>query len=151
MQLTCEVVAYNSDSYRQMVALRNAVLRIPLGKTLTAEEIERDAQLVHLAAFDNAKQVVATALLQNVADSQEAIQVRQVAVAPSLQKTGVGAALMAFAEAEARKQSYHTMILHARDVAVPFYMRIGYHTVGDYFEETGIPHIHMEKSLTPQV
>ena len=39
------------------------------------------------------------------------------------------------------------MTLHARQVAVPFYERLGYSIVGEPFEEVSIPHFKMEKGL----
>jgi predicted GNAT family N-acyltransferase len=39
------------------------------------------------------------------------------------------------------------MILHAREAAVPFYLKLGYALAGEPFEEVGIPHRAMEKTL----
>jgi predicted GNAT family N-acyltransferase len=40
------------------------------------------------------------------------------------------------------------MVLHARETAVPFYLKLGYEVVGGQFEEVGIPHFKMEKKLS---
>jgi predicted GNAT family N-acyltransferase len=39
------------------------------------------------------------------------------------------------------------MVVHARDVAVGFYERLGYQSVGEPFVEIGLPHQTMEKEL----
>ena len=72
---------------------------------------------------------------------------RQVAVRADMQGRGIGAKLLAYAEAEARKRNYPQMILYARNAAIPFYERIGYVAEGDFFEEVGMPHIIMRKVL----
>lgn len=71
---------------------------------------------------------------------------------------GFGARLVHSLIAETRRQSPITneqsqitnppvLRLHAQLHAVPFYEKIGFHTVGDTFEEANIPHICMEMTL----
>jgi len=60
---------------------------------------------------------------------------------------GVGAALVHESEAEARRRGYRGMMLHARDIAVGFYERLGYGRIGEPFVEVGIPHQEMGKSM----
>jgi predicted GNAT family N-acyltransferase len=72
---------------------------------------------------------------------------RQVAIEPSLQGQGIGSSLIKYSELVARKAVYTSMVLHARDTAVPFYQKLGYQIEGDLFEEVGIPHYAMRKQL----
>ena len=46
------------------------------------------------------------------------------------------------------RQDFSVMVLHARQTAVPFYLKLGYAEVGAPFQEVGIPHRCMEKPLT---
>jgi predicted GNAT family N-acyltransferase len=138
-------VAFASDDYDKMVALRNAVLRVPLGRVLKPEELARDAQYTHLAAFNTAEEAIGTVLLSGESNIQA--RARQVAVRADMQGQGIGAKLMAYAEAEATMRGFAEMILHARNSAVHFYASIGYVAEGDFFEEAGIPHIFMRKKL----
>jgi predicted GNAT family N-acyltransferase len=39
------------------------------------------------------------------------------------------------------------MILHARESAIPFYLRLGYRVEGEPFVEVGIPHRAMVRDL----
>jgi len=39
------------------------------------------------------------------------------------------------------------MVLHAREAAIPFYLRLGYELEGEPFTEVGIPHRRMVKLL----
>jgi predicted GNAT family N-acyltransferase len=70
------------------------------------------------------------------------------AVDTKSQGTGVGAAIILFAEEEANKRGYKTLMMHARDVVIPFYEKCGYAVAGEQFFEVGIPHHRMEKSLS---
>ena len=72
---------------------------------------------------------------------------RQVAVAENRQKQGIGQRLVAYSETWAQRNAFEKMTLHARETAVPFYLKLGYTTVGERFFEVGIPHFKMEKSL----
>lgn len=145
VSITVKPVVYGDDDYQRMVACRNAVLREPLGRTLTEEELARDKGYLHYAAFTQAGEVMGTVLLGPVTDTQA--RARQVSVRAEAQGTGVGAKLMGYVEAQAKAQGFVEMVLHARETAVPFYTRIGYATEGDFFEESGLPHIFMRKRL----
>lgn len=142
---TIETVTYGSEDYQKMVALRNAVLRLPLGLTLSEGELERDQNMAHLAAISEEGGVIGTALLTQTPKGEA--WVRQVCVAPEFHGLGIGARLMERAEDEARKQGFAEMVVLARDSAEPFYQRIGYLPESDYFIEQGIPHIQMRKVL----
>lgn len=144
-QLILRVVEYGSSDYDKMVALRNTVLRIPLGRNLSAEELALDVDFVHLAALNAQGEVLGTVMLHRLSDTQ--VRMRQVSVRADMQGTGVGKKLMAFAEKESLKAGYNSALLHSRDNAVMFYNRIGYVVQGDFFEESGIPHITMIKQL----
>jgi predicted GNAT family N-acyltransferase len=72
---------------------------------------------------------------------------RQVAVAVDAQGRGIGRLLVAEAEAESRRRGWTRMVLHARDAAIPFYLKHGYATEGEPYLEVGIPHRTMAKSL----
>ena len=72
---------------------------------------------------------------------------RQVAVVNDLQGHGIGKALVEQSEALAHSLGFCRMILHAREMAVRFYEKLGYAKVGDRFEEVTIPHWAMEKPL----
>jgi predicted GNAT family N-acyltransferase len=60
---------------------------------------------------------------------------------------GIGAALVAHAEAWARGRGINEMVLHARIGAEGFYARLGYEAEGTIFDENTIPHVKMTKRL----
>ncbi|MFN4080100.1 MAG: GNAT family N-acetyltransferase, partial [Saprospiraceae bacterium] len=77
----------------------------------------------------------------------EVFKMRQVAVAPEAQGKGVGAKLVSASEQLARQLGARRIALHARETAVPFYLKLNYQIEGEPFEEVGIPHRYMVKEL----
>lgn len=138
------MVEHGSDDYKQTVELRRRILRTPLGLDFTWEELASEAEDIHLAAFRDGV-LVACLVLTLVGD--ETVKMRQVAVDSELQGTGIGSELVRRSEVVARDDGFSEMVLHARDTAVPFYLRLGYEVVGEPFEEVSIPHLAMRKSL----
>ncbi|KXK56559.1 MAG: Histone acetyltransferase HPA2-like protein [Chlorobi bacterium OLB7] len=72
---------------------------------------------------------------------------RQVAVAESAQRSGIGKAMVDFSEHFAREHGFSEITMHARETAVPFYLNLGYEIIGDRFEEVSIPHFKMRKEI----
>ena len=137
-------VAHGSPEYAATIALRLAVLRIPLGLDFTDSQLAAEISDVHLAAFDG-DAVVGCLVLTDDGGGQ--FHMRQVVVAPAHQRQGIGRLLVLAAEESARQRGFQEVILHARDTAVPFYLALGYTVEGDMFEEVTIPHFKMGKRL----
>ena len=133
-----------SALYRQALALREAVLRRPLGLTLSEEELEDDKLRTHFCAVKHGA-VLACVSLKPLEDSS--IQLKQMAVEVDRRLASIGAALVAHAEAWARGRSINEMVLHARIGAEGFYARLGYEAEGTIFDENTIPHVKMTKRL----
>jgi N-acetylglutamate synthase-like GNAT family acetyltransferase len=133
-----------SPDYREMVELRRKVLRIPLGLDFTPDQLSAEAGDPHLVAIQDGR-IVGCLLL--TARGEHIVQMRQVAVVPELQGSGIGALMVVESERKARELGFARMILHARDVAVGFYERLGYGRVGEPFIEVSIPHQEMGKPL----
>ncbi len=142
--MPARVIAHNSDEYRRAVQLRREVLRWPLGMDYTEEQLAGENDSAHFL-LDLDGKAVATAM---ATPYQEGIlKVRQVAVDPSVQGKGLGREIMFCAEDWGRANGYSSVVLHARQVAVDFYLRIGYEVFDEPFEEVGIPHRKMRKAL----
>jgi predicted GNAT family N-acyltransferase len=54
---------------------------------------------------------------------------------------------MAVLEDAARAENIAELTLHSRETVTGFYEKLGFHSEGDIFEEVGIPHRKMRKSL----
>jgi predicted GNAT family N-acyltransferase len=135
---------YGSDLYRRTLDLREAILRQPLGLTLTEEERADDALRQHFCATSHG--VVVGSVSLRALDA-ETLQLRQMAVAEDRRRERIGARLLACAEDWARGEGYRLMALNARLGAEGFYARFGYVAEGLPFDENTVPHIRMTKLL----
>ena len=142
--MALRLIDYGTPEYKQMVNLRNLLLRKPLGLLFNESELEKEKDDILLGCFEDEK-LEGCCLLTKVA--RETVRLRQMAVVSGLQGKGIGKVLMQFAENIARDRGYKKIIMHARKSAVGFYEKSGYETTGDEFEEVTIPHFIMEKNL----
>ena len=138
-------IEFATPEYDEAVRLRYEVLRRPLGLDFTPEQLAAEYDDVHLAGFDGMGRLIGYLCLTPL--NNGAVKMRQVAVAPEWQGKGVGKKLVAASEELAKHLNFKRMTMHARETAVPFYLRLGYQTVGEQFEEVTIPHFKMEKKL----
>ena len=139
-----KIFRQSDPEYLLSLILRYKILRIPLGLTFTKADLAHDTNDVHIGAFEG-DTLIASLILTDSGD--QSIQMRQVAVDEPYQGQGIGKELALFSEEYAKDKGFNLIYCHARAVAVPFYLRLGYDMVGDEFVEVGIPHLHMEKSL----
>lgn len=140
-------IPYGSLEYEEAVALRDKILRAPLGLKFDAEFLakEKDPQHVHVGAFTESGRLVGCLIMTDLENGQ--LKIRQVAVDSDQQGRGVGRAMDAFAERSARERSFREIVLTARESAVPFYLACGYEAVGEVFIAVTIPHREMRKLL----
>lgn len=143
-QISIREIKVNTPEYEQVWELREEVLRKPLGQSLKNDDLSGDAHDHILAAFKDNK-VVGCVILHPKENS--IMKLRQMAVHPSMQGTGVGTLIVKAAEAAALEYGFNKMDMHARVVALNFYKKLGYTVSSDVFTEVGIPHVVMEKSL----
>lgn len=140
--LVCQI-QYGSPEYDEAVALRYEVLRRPLGLEYTPEQLAAEWDNIHIAAFDTDQRLVGYLNLTPI--NPQEIKMRQVAVMPSVQRKGIGKCLVNYSEEIAKQLNFKEITLHARDVAVPFYLHLGYQIEGGEFVEVSIPHFKMKK------
>lgn len=69
------------------------------------------------------------------------------AILPSYQGQNLGKLLLEDVIQFCQKQGFKRMVLHAQLTAKGFYDKLGFTCSGEEFEEAGIMHISMEKSL----
>jgi len=137
-------IEYDSFEYKKSIILRDRILREPLGLYYTDDYLEQDKNQIILGSFDG-KKLVAVLLLQIV--NTDKINMRQVAVEKELQGQNVGTELINYAENIAKDRDFKRIELNARKESISFYENIGYRAIGQEFEEIGIPHRQMFKSL----
>jgi predicted GNAT family N-acyltransferase len=137
-------IPHGSVEYDQAIILRRAVLRTPLGLDFSAEQLAAEATDIHICAFDD-EALTGTVVITPY--SQTTAKLRQMAVAPGKQGTGLGAQILASAESHVRALGLSQIALAARVTAQAFYEKNGYKPEGETFIEVTIPHILMTKAL----
>ena len=139
-----KILDHGSKEYKQMVEMRNEILRKPLGLSFAPEELDREKEDLLIGAYED-DEMLGCCLLTN--EAAQTVRLRQMAVKTGLQGKGIGRVLMQFAENLARDRGNNKLVMHARKTAVGFYEKLGYKVKGDEFEEVTIPHYIMEKEL----
>ena len=142
--MALKIIDHGTSEYRQMVKLRDEVLRKPLGLGFTEQELEDEKDNMFIGAYDD-DQILGCCML--VEENPGTVRLRQMAVLNDLQGKGIGRALMNFAENLARDRGYKIMSMHARKNVVGFYEKMGYKISSGEFIEVTIPHYVMEKKL----
>lgn len=139
-------IKVGTDEYEQMVDLRHRILRVPIGLTLTKEELVDDKDHILLGVFlSENKRLIGCCVLTE--SDEKVVQLRQMSVEEAYQRKGLGAQLVKYAEQVAQEHNYTWMELHARQTAIDFYKKLGYSIESDIFTEVGIPHVEMNKRI----
>ena len=142
--MALKIIDHGTNEYRQMVKLRDDLLRKPLGLSLRKEELEEEKDNMLIGAFEDERMLGCCMLVE---ERPGVVRLRQMAVLNDLQGKGIGRALMNFAENIARDRGYKTITMHARKNVVGFYEKMDYKLTGSEFIDLTIPHYKMEKKL----
>lgn len=130
--------------YEAWVALREPILRAPLGLSFSPEDLEAEKGQRHLVAFEDGRVVGGLIVIPLSGGSWK---VRQVAVDPDRQGEGLGGRLMEKVIETAHERGIAEIFLHSRAEVTGFYERLGFEVSGEEFIEVGIPHRKMVLSL----
>lgn len=141
-----EIHLFSTDdaAYKEMVNLRLNVLLRPIGAPESYINPEKERSEILVGAFEEGILIGCCVLTPH---NDALIQLRQMAVRQDFQGKGVGTAIVAFAEKTALEKGFHRLMMHARDVVIPFYEKSGYTITSEQFKEVGIEHHRMEKEL----
>ncbi len=123
--------------------LRYRILREPLEQPRGSEKNEGDATGIHLALYD---QGILRAIARLDQAEPKISQTRFVAVDASTRGKGYGRIIMEAAERKSQEMGNEKMILHARDYALDFYLKIGYTNIEKSYKLYDVlQHFLMEK------
>ena len=142
--ITYRQISTHDPEYAQEKELRNRVLRMPLGLTLSEQDLRGEDRQIHVAAVDERGAVIGCVL---VAFAENSAKIRQIAVEEGHRGRGIGTKLMTGAEQIVRDRNLGVVTLHARLTARRFFEKLGYRLASDVFTEVTIPHVRMEKTL----
>jgi predicted GNAT family N-acyltransferase len=101
---------------------------------------DMDAASVHALAYREGRAVGTGRLLPDG-------HIGRMAVLSEFRSSGVGGAILERLIEEARYRGVREVILSAQTHAIGFYGRHGFAAIGPEFEEAGIPHQEMRRSL----
>lgn len=132
------------DQRTAIDSIRRAVFQEEQGVAPELEFDGHDSNAQHLLAYLN-NQPVGTARMRGVSNHNAKIE--RLAVLPLARRQGIGRKLMEAALVYLEKQQYQNALVHAQAYVQDLYQKLGFETVGSPFEEAGIPHIKMIKTL----
>lgn len=74
-------------------------------------------------------------------------QVGRMAIIKEYRGQAFGSALLKFILSFAKKHGFKTVFLHAQTHAIPFYLKFGFTSYGEIFDDAGIPHQSMQLAI----
>lgn len=134
-----------SEDYDAELALRETLLREPLGLALSPNDTQEDMHQIHIGAFYNGA-LIGCVLVAPEQDP-EVFRIRQMAVHMDFQGRSIGRQLIQQAEQIIQQQQGKRIVLNARASALGFYRRLNYQTASAEFTSNTIAHVVMEKHL----
>ena len=131
------------DAYYQ---LRWQLLAKPWGQPFEISQDDKESQSYHLMAIYNQNIVGVCRLHFNTANEA---QIRYMGIIDSYQRKGIATKLVKALESHAKDQHVKTIVLNAREIAIPFYESQGYSYVEDaHIVFKVIKHVKMIKKLS---
>lgn len=124
----------------QAARIRTAVFVEEQGVPPAMEMDDRDAVSVHALAFVDGAAVGTGRLLPDG-------HIGRMAVLREARAQGVGGAILERLVEEARRRGFREAVLSAQTHALEFYRKHGFAAVGEVYEEAGIPHQVMRRTL----
>ena len=141
------LVVKKLESSEEIEAVRLLRMRVFVDEQGVPPEVEMDEfddVAIHAIAYKFGL-VVGTGRL--ILDTDTDARIGRMAVNADLRRTGVGAAVLAFLENEARSHGIKLIKLHAQNYVKHFYAKYGYRERGNTFFEAGILHIEMTRNI----
>ena len=133
--------------WKQYFDLRWRVLRAPWQQPKGSEQDDREADSVHLMLCDAARMPLAVGRLH--LNTPLEAQVRFMAVDPTATRQGLGTILLAALESRGAQMGAQSIVLNAREQAIPFYRKHGYAVTGEARAMFGsVLHVRMAKEVT---
>lgn len=136
-------VEWGSEDADALLALRIEVFCDEQGVPDSEEPDADDPRALHFGSFDGD---AAIAVCRVVIEPDHA-RLGRMAVAPAARRTGEASWLLALAEGEAAARGVREIRIHAQASALPFWVGQGYVPVGERFDEAGLEHLAMTKTL----
>jgi predicted GNAT family N-acyltransferase len=138
-------ITLSDSDYLSAKELRAEVLRKPLGLPANDPAFSDNSSDFHFVAKQEDDVVGIVVLVPNYKPGTG--KLRQMATAEEVRGKGFGVELVEALEQEAARLGMNKIVLHSRHYAVGFYEKLGYQITSDVFQEVGMDHYVMEKSI----
>ena len=138
------VIEHNSLMYKQALSLRNQILRKPLGLDIANDDLSGEKDEIHLGYIEK-NALIGVLTFRPIQKGR--VKMRQVAVMDTYQGQGLGRKLIEQSESYIKNLGYEVIELNSRLYAKGFYEKMGYEVISEVFQEVGIDHVKMIKSL----
>ena len=125
MELTVRAPQTESE-WTAYYDLRFRVLRQPWGQSVGSEKDNNEESAYHFALY---KETTLIAVVRLDEKNQSEFQVRYMAVEPSYQGQGMGKILFEYVMGFCASKNATEIILHAREIAIPFYRAMHFEIV----------------------
>ncbi|MGT2771846.1 GNAT family N-acetyltransferase [Streptococcus marimammalium] len=136
----------NNTIYQDALRIRREVFVKEQGVSESIEIDDKEDKCLHFVLYNDEHKAVATARLFPANEQQVVLQ--RMSVLKTVRKQQYGQILLTKILDVASKEHYQEVILHAQLTARKFYQKLDFIAFGGIFEEAGIKHISMKKSLT---
>jgi predicted GNAT family N-acyltransferase len=139
--ITIQRIETSNPLYRLETDLRNRILLAPIGLEDHAWEMH-DEKAWHFIAVKK-DTVVGCVVLNPLNAEKTKSQLMQMAVETHQRGKGIGKLLVNELLSFCQSHGIKEVVCHARKIAVPFYLNLGFEVYDKPFVEVGIPHEHM--------
>ncbi|ELS03742.1 putative acyltransferase [Xenococcus sp. PCC 7305] len=142
-QVVIAIVTY-AEFLVPIKAIRTTVFQKEQGIAAELEFDGLDSIAIHLLAYIDANPV-GTARMRDI--GKQTLKLERLAVLPEARRKGIGKQLTQKALDFAQENNYQAVSLNSQLYVKNLYEKLGFQSVGDIFDEAGIPHIKMIKQL----
>lgn len=140
-------VTVGQEEYRKLLNLRFRELRMPLGLSWSVDDLKWE-QLERHFGFYYRKELLGVTVVRDLGGDRA--KLRQIVVESNSQGEGYGRRMLAGVIAQLIDDGVTELEIHSRKDVVGFYEKLGFKGKGPEFEEIGIPHRKMTRSLPPK-
>ncbi len=140
-------VGHWDDLGGQASAIRRAVFNAEMGIGMAMDQDDQDAQAEHVLVRNRMGLALATARL--VQEGPQLSRIARVAVIRTLRATGFGRSAVQALVQRAAQRGDTRVVLQSQCRAQGFYAQLGFKPSSEPYQQAGIAHIDMERTIEP--